>query len=92
MKESTTNTPLGRTEGISVEPTGFEVSYRVDPTVCEAYGVCLEVAEDIFDADDWGYAQTTKTGLLSPSERARAEKAYQECPVKAIRRLNIERK
>lgn len=67
---------------------GAEVTYRVDPTVCEAYGICTEVAGDIFDTDEWGYAQIAKIGQLTASERACAEKAFLECPVKAIKRLH----
>lgn len=70
------------------EPTVTDVTYRVDPTVCEAYGMCIDVAGDIFDGDDWGYARSVKNGKLTPAERARAEEAYRICPVKAIRRLS----
>lgn len=69
------------------DPPVETVSYRVDPTVCEAYGICFDVAGDIFDGDDWGYAKAVRTKGLTAAERARAEEAFRLCPVKAIRRL-----
>ena len=69
------------------DPPVETVSYRVDPTVCEAYGICFDVAGDIFDSDDWGYAKAVRTRELTAAERARAEEAFRLCPVKAIRRL-----
>ncbi|NMI01871.1 ferredoxin [Pseudonocardia acidicola] len=59
---------------------------RVDPTKCQAYGTCAEVAPDLFQLDPWGYAQARRRDLTD-GEAASAEAAIKICPVKAIRLL-----
>lgn len=62
-------------------------SFRVDPTCCEAYGFCMEEAPDLFDVDDWGYAQLKNKGAVPPERIDAARRAVRACPVKAIREI-----
>ncbi|SFK98426.1 ferredoxin [Geodermatophilus ruber] len=60
---------------------------RVDPTKCQGYGTCAEVAESLFVLDDWGYAQSVPRDLQGATEKQAAEAAIEVCPVKAVRLL-----
>lgn len=56
----------------------------VDATRCEAYGLCVAVAEDLFDLDDFGYASASGDGEVSPDRVEAAREAVASCPVRAI--------
>ena len=60
---------------------------RVDPTKCQGYGTCAEVAESLFVMDEWGYAQSVPRDLRDATEEQAAEAAIDVCPVKAVRLL-----
>jgi ferredoxin len=56
----------------------------VDPTKCDAYGLCVETAPDLFELDDFGYASVAGGGDV-PEDRAEAARAaVQGCPAGAI--------
>jgi ferredoxin len=60
---------------------------RVDPTKCQGYGTCAEVAESLFVLDEWGYAQSVPRELHGTTEEQAAGAAIEVCPVKAVRLL-----
>jgi ferredoxin len=61
---------------------------RVDPTKCQGYGTCAEVAETLFVMDEWGYAQSVPRDLRGSAEENAAAAAIDVCPVKAVRLLS----
>ena len=56
----------------------------VDATKCQAYGRCVEIAPDLFELDEWGYAVARADGEIPPGRADAALEAVQECPAKAI--------
>lgn len=60
---------------------------RVDPRKCQAYGTCAEIAPELFELDEWGYAQAVRRDL-SGDETDSANAALDICPVEAIRMLS----
>jgi ferredoxin len=61
---------------------------RVDPRKCQAYGTCAQLAPQLFDLDEWGYAQTVTGSLVGEDEHKLADAAVGICPVEAIRLLS----
>ncbi|WP_431040804.1 ferredoxin [Streptomyces sp. P1-3] len=59
---------------------------NVDGTKCAAYALCAEIAPEIFDLDDFGYAVATRDDVPAELEVAAGE-AIEACPARAIRRL-----
>jgi ferredoxin len=57
---------------------------RVDPTRCQGYGICVELAGVQFDYDDWGFAQALDRDI-SAHELPAVTKAVNQCPIRAIR-------
>jgi ferredoxin len=57
---------------------------RVDPTRCQGYAVCTEVAARHFTLDDWGFAQALVVDVAEADVEAVGE-AVADCPVRAIR-------
>ncbi|GGQ75372.1 ferredoxin [Couchioplanes azureus] len=57
---------------------------HLDPTSCQAYGLCHEEAPNLVDLDEWGYAQPRGTDV-PPGEQAAAEAAVRACPNAALR-------
>ncbi|MEJ3654401.1 ferredoxin [Actinomycetes bacterium KLBMP 9759] len=58
----------------------------VDGTRCAAYALCYDLAPDVFDLDDFGYAVATEEDV--PADRVQVtEEAIEACPAQAIRRL-----
>jgi ferredoxin len=60
---------------------------RVDPTKCQGYAVCAEIAPDKFTFDDWGFAQAILIDIAD-SDAATVDEVIRECPAKAIRRIH----
>jgi ferredoxin len=60
---------------------------RVDWTLCEGRGLCLELLPELVRADDWGYPMPTGDVDLEvpPALRDHAEAAVRECPRLALR-------
>jgi ferredoxin len=57
------------------------VKLTVDPTKCDAYGLCASAAPDLFELDDFGYA----SGGEVPEDRVEAARdAVRTCPAGAI--------
>jgi ferredoxin len=56
----------------------------VDPTSCQAYGLCQEQAPDLIELDEWGYAAVTQPDVPGGSESA-AHAAIGVCPNLALR-------
>jgi len=56
----------------------------VDPSLCEAHGVCMSILPEVFDLDDEEVLQIRK-GELAVDELERAELAVASCPMGALR-------
>lgn len=56
----------------------------VDPVQCEANGVCVDVAPEVFDLDDDEVLQV-QTGELRSGEEERVVRAVAACPRNALR-------
>ncbi len=55
----------------------------VDPTACEGYGVCFDLAPDLLAPDDWGYPIVLHREV--PKELLRdARRAAAACPRLAL--------
>jgi ferredoxin len=56
----------------------------VDPALCEAYGVCAQLAPDVFEVDDGDVMHLLQE---RPSEglREKVEQAVSSCPKGALR-------
>jgi ferredoxin len=55
----------------------------VDPSVCEAHGVCTSILPEVFDLDDDEVLQI-REGDLADDEVERAERAVASCPLGAL--------
>lgn len=58
---------------------------QVDSTKCDAYGLCVDSAPQVFELDDFGYATARNGGVVPEGQEAAAEAAIKACPVQAIR-------
>lgn len=56
----------------------------VEPSLCEAHGVCMSILPEVFDLDDEEVLQIRK-GELAVDELERAERAVASCPMGALR-------
>ncbi|HVV36415.1 MAG TPA: ferredoxin [Acidimicrobiales bacterium] len=56
----------------------------VDPERCQGHCRCVAVAEDLFAADDLGYAHAIGDGSVAPEQAARAQLAVNNCPEYAV--------
>jgi len=70
----------GRASGRARKPARLVL----DPTVCDAHGLCAELAPELITLDDWGYpivdGRPVEGELLEHARRAVAA-----CPVMALR-------
>jgi len=57
---------------------------HVDPTACQAYGLCAENAPDLVQLDEWGYASALP-GDVPAGSRDAAHAAVGVCPNRALR-------
>lgn len=67
---------------------------RLDPTVCDAHGFCVEMLPEILTLDEWGYpllASGTLTVAVPASLVPSARKAVAACPVNALRLAKVTR-
>jgi ferredoxin len=55
----------------------------VNPTVCEAIGVCVHLAPDLVELDRWGYPMMPAEPLDSSDVRV-AKRAVRGCPRQAL--------
>ena len=56
----------------------------VDQDICAGYGTCVEVAPDLFELDDWGYATVADGGEVPDDQQELARDAAMQCPMNAI--------
>ena len=56
----------------------------VDQDICAGYGTCVEVAPDLFELDDWGYAVAVGDGEVADGQQELAREAALQCPMNAI--------
>ena len=56
----------------------------VDPSLCEAHGVCMSILPEVFDLDDEEVLQI-RPGDLPGDEVVLAERAVISCPKGALR-------
>jgi ferredoxin len=56
----------------------------VDEAKCRGHGRCYDIAEDLFDMDDLGYAHVVEAGDVSQEQEAAARLAVASCPERAI--------
>lgn len=57
---------------------------HVDPTSCQAYGLCHQQAPDVIELDEWGYASVMTPDVPAGQEGA-ARAAVAICPNLALR-------
>ncbi|MDD2818565.1 MAG: ferredoxin [Candidatus Nanopelagicales bacterium] len=61
---------------------------RLDPTLCDAHGFCVELLPELFTLDEWGYPllnSGTLTTAVPHQLLGAAKKAVVACPVAALR-------
>ncbi|MDQ3886414.1 MAG: ferredoxin [Actinomycetota bacterium] len=59
---------------------------EVDSRICEGHGQCYEVAEDVYDLDEDGYALVRESSrdAVPPELEEQARDGAAACPVQAI--------
>jgi ferredoxin len=62
-------------------PRDFEL--RVNPIVCDAHGVCIELLPELIAADPWGFPRI-RPGPVPLRLLALARRAVADCPTLAI--------
>jgi ferredoxin len=60
------------------------VKVKVNAAVCEGFGNCATHAPDVFDLDEWGYAEAVGDGSVPEGQEQAARRAIADCPVHAI--------
>lgn len=56
----------------------------LNSSVCQAHGRCYDLAADLFDCDDLGYALVIGTGEVPGGREDAARLAVASCPERAI--------
>lgn len=76
----TTTTPSRVSSGLKL---------HIDWTACDGRGLCMELAPELLDSDEWGYPLALEPrGTAVPKEYlAAAEDAVAACPKRALRLL-----
>lgn len=57
---------------------------RLDTDACQGHGRCYDLAPELFDSDDEGFAVLRVTGELAPDQLDDAQLAVDSCPEFAI--------
>jgi ferredoxin len=57
---------------------------RVDPTKCQGFGACAQECREVFELDEWGYAQARRDGGVPDGQQEQAQRAMDACPEHAI--------
>ena len=65
-------------------PAGTAPVLRVDPSVCDGFGICAHLAPDQVAVDSWGYPIVRAEPLARGRETRQAEAAVAACPRKAL--------
>lgn len=58
---------------------------EVDLDICQAYGICAQMAPSVFELDDDGFATVTNGGKVDENEVTVLKEAEEACPVRAIK-------
>ena len=56
----------------------------VNQDICAGYGTCVEIAPDLLELDEWGYAITIGDGDVPEGLQEVARDAALQCPMNAI--------
>jgi ferredoxin len=56
----------------------------VDLNLCQAYGVCAQIAPEIFDLDDDGYAVVPEGRTVPEALEDKVREAAEACPAIAV--------
>ncbi|MFA7324819.1 MAG: ferredoxin [Candidatus Nanopelagicales bacterium] len=67
---------------------------RLDPTLCDAHGFCVEMLPEILTLDEWGYPLLASGSLVVAVPEhlvSSAKKAVAACPVAALRLVTHKR-
>ena len=57
---------------------------RVDATLCQGHNRCYELAPDLFQLDEAGFASAVGDGTVPPGREDAAELAADNCPELAV--------
>jgi len=57
---------------------------RVDPDKCQGHNRCFDLAPELFDVDDLGYAHELNDGVVPEGLEEKARLAVANCPEQAI--------
>ncbi|MCW2950988.1 MAG: ferredoxin reductase [Conexibacter sp.] len=57
---------------------------KVDPTKCEGFGICAELAPQVFELDEWGYAAVLGGRDVPAALEDAVRRAAGACSVAAI--------
>lgn len=60
------------------------VRVTLDAKLCQGHARCNEINEDVFDADEDGYATPLLEVLVAPEHEADVRLAVRNCPERAI--------
>lgn len=60
---------------------------RVDPELCDAFGICATHAPNVFKLDEWGFASVEQSDIPHGEEEA-VWRAVFDCPMHAIQEEN----
>jgi ferredoxin len=63
------------------------VKVHIDATKCDGYGTCAEIAPNLFNLDEWGFAYVAVEDELDGEAAVRAREAIIGCPRDAISEL-----
>lgn len=68
----------------SSECEGGVVRVRVDPDKCQGHNRCYSLAPELFDVDDFGYANASGDGVVPAQLEGKAQLAAANCPEFAV--------
>ncbi|MDN5796414.1 MAG: ferredoxin [Intrasporangium sp.] len=67
---------------MSTTTTGLKVT--VDPTRCQAYGLCVGLSPDVFDIPPGSPVAVVRRDIVDGDDLADVEEAVRNCPAQAI--------
>lgn len=57
---------------------------EVDPSLCQGYGICAQLAPEVFELDDDGYASVDVDEDVIEAHEVGVRESVQACPVRAV--------
>jgi ferredoxin len=74
--------------GNAAPATGLTL--HIDWTACDGRGLCMELAPELLERDDWGYplALAPRGSDVTAEQLAVAQEAVAACPKRALKLLN----